>query len=380
MQVEYEVLDLTSNYVLAKSVHEGIFDDKKDSFFTSWAWIDSWVSTFNQLVNENKKYKLKLVLIKKNKKIIAMLFCGIKDDYPFIPFFSKKAFLGATGIKKIDDIFIEKNNILFIDSEKLWTIDFKKLLSSLNVQQLSIPGIDSDAWSRVIDQLNINNDCVVINEMPTYIVDLVRVRNNSCDFVSILSSNKRRQINRTIKYYGGVESLSIDSPSSLDEALIFFDELVQLHDIKWRKKQKKSSFSTEAVVLFHRQLIFESWGEGKICLYRVSKKDSVIGCLYGFISNNSFLFYQSAFSYVADNKIKTGLICHSLLINNLAQGGLGEYDFLAGASQYKKSLSTGSYSMSWVDVYKYQWQCSLVKYLFNLKRRFNYFINILKRP
>ena len=62
MQVEYEVLDLTSNYVLAKSVHEGIFDDNKDSFFTSWAWIDSWVDcrTSRQII----KIRLRLTIIR----------------------------------------------------------------------------------------------------------------------------------------------------------------------------------------------------------------------------------------------------------------------------------------------------------------------------
>lgn len=378
MHTDLEVLDFPTNYEYAMDIHCQIFDPSRDSFFISWSWIDSWLQIFNKVVDKNDEVEnqIKFLIIKIDNKPVATCFCGITRNKGRSLFSCKKGYLGATGIQEIDNIYIEKNNI--ISSTDSWHVDINKVLSSLDVDRLSFPGVDHDSWEAISKQFNIDKKNSIISSVLTYIINLDTVRNSSSGYLGTLSSNKRHQISRTIKHYGSIQDLTIESPVSLDNALKIFDELVNLHNYQWVKKIENSSFSNKVVYDFHHDLISKSWGDGAIGIYKISNKKSVIGYIYGFFSNDTFFFYQSAFSYSDDNKVKTGLLCHALLIDHLAELGLGKYDFLAGDAQYKKSLSNNSYTMNWVDIYRYRWQCGLVKIVRQCRKKINHLVNTLR--
>ena len=48
---------------------------------------------------------------------------------------------------------------------------------------------------------------------------------------------------------------------------------------------------------------------------------------------------MSALQYEDDPKVKPGLVCHALCIQDHLQGQKSVYDFLAGDSRYKQSLA-----------------------------------------
>jgi CelD/BcsL family acetyltransferase involved in cellulose biosynthesis len=62
-------------------------------------------------------------------------------------------------------------------------------------------------------------------------------------------------------------------------------------------------------------------------------------------------FYQSAFVYESDNRLKPGLLTHALAIQALLDGGYGRYDLLAAdgpdGSRYKASLATDKGRLAW---------------------------------
>jgi len=371
MDAEFELLDLPSNLPQAKQVHDQGFDSKKDSFFIGWSWISSWVNIFCQVMQKKGvgDCQLKLLVIKENDKVLASLFCGIHTRSILWIFKSKKAFIGATGIQEVDSICIEKNNILFTKKDDLFQLDINDVLFFLGVECLSVPGIKDSSWNMFSKMLGVDKKRSIIRAVPTYYVNLSAIQSVNGDYLSILSANKRSQINRSLKFYGGRESVYIEKPSSLDEALEMFDDLFILHSEQWKKKEIPSSFANTTAKQFHHYLILSAWEAGEIGLYKIRNNKCVIGYLYGFISHGTFLFYQSAFMYEEDNKIKSGLLCHLLLIEYLIDRGFRSYDFLAGDSQYKKSLSTDSYMMNWIDIYKYDWHCFLVKKIRYCKRR-----------
>jgi CelD/BcsL family acetyltransferase involved in cellulose biosynthesis len=64
-----------------------------------------------------------------------------------------------------------------------------------------------------------------------------------------------------------------------------------------------------------------------------------VGVLYNFVDRGRVYFYQSGFHYSPDNRLKPGLVMHYLAVEHcLSNPELAEYDFLAGDSQYKRSL------------------------------------------
>jgi CelD/BcsL family acetyltransferase involved in cellulose biosynthesis len=85
------------------------------------------------------------------------------------------------------------------------------------------------------------------------------------------------------------------------------------------------------------QLLRTRAGDGKI-----------VGHLYNFVYRGRVYCYQSGFARFADNRMKPGLVSHHLAIVMSRAGGLRYYDFLAGDSRYKRSLSNRVGEMVWI--------------------------------
>jgi hypothetical protein len=60
--------------------------------------------------------------------------------------------------------------------------------------------------------------------------------------------------------------------------------------------------------------------------------------------------FQSGFRYEEDSRIKPGLVCHALALARYADEGALEYDFLAGDGQHKRSLATGTRTLTWTTL------------------------------
>ena len=86
---------------------------------------------------------------------------------------------------------------------------------------------------------------------------------------------------------------------------------------------------------------------------------TIVGFLYNIRRGQWFYSYQSGFNYEADRKLKPGLVSHCLAMQRYLDRGASAYDFLAGDSRYKLSLSNSQHQLCWVVVHK-----DLLKYRF----------------
>jgi CelD/BcsL family acetyltransferase involved in cellulose biosynthesis len=185
-----------------------------------------------------------------------------------------------------------------------------------------------------------------IDRVPCPIVDLAKVR-EAGDYTKMLGGSTRSQIRRSRKLYGARGKLVLEVAASPAQALAFFDELVELHRRAWSDRGGPGAF-LPFVHTFHRRLIERRHAAGEVQLLRARAGDTTIGCLYNFVWQGNVLFYQSGLAYEADHKLKPGLVCHALAIEHDARAGHHWYDFLAGQSRYKQSLSTGARELVWV--------------------------------
>jgi hypothetical protein len=81
--------------------------------------------------------------------------------------------------------------------------------------------------------------------------------------------------------------------------------------------------------------------------------------------------YQSGLHYSSDNRLKPGFLTHYLAIRHcLEQTALQEYDFLAGDSQYKRSLTTANRPLSWIVVRRLTVPTLLFRALRWVKRKY----------
>jgi CelD/BcsL family acetyltransferase involved in cellulose biosynthesis len=160
-------------------------------------------------------------------------------------------------------------------------------------------------------------------------------------YLGCLSSNRRQQARRLIREASRVEAkFELVGSSEADQA---FDQLVQLHQIRWNVDGRPGVFAAPRFARFHRDLVRAWLPMERAVLARLSIGSIPAAVLYGFRTGNRFDFYQSGVSRDASTPLRSpGSLAHLLLMRELAGRGVVTYDFLRGASAHKEALSTGA--------------------------------------
>ena len=81
-------------------------------------------------------------------------------------------------------------------------------------------------------------------------------------------------------------------------------------------------------------------------------------------------FYQCAFDYEKDNRLKPGLVSHYLCINKYMDEGIRYYDLMAGENQYKSSVSKRSETLQSVHLCRKNFRFQALNYLGKIKDKF----------
>jgi len=299
-----------------------------NSIFTHWYFIATWLAFIN--------YKGKLLTVSFKGDIIGLAILtentlfknGVKV---------KQLWLNRTGDPKLDQIWNEYNDILCE----------KGLEYSIRGAVINFFETELTTFDELIIGVSIEN----IKETPrshkimphvswqavSYQTDLkLEYKNWQC-FIKSLSANTRYQIKRSAKLFGGIDNLKINAAKNAEEAVNFLVEAGKLHKIRW--KNQNSGFENDKFVEFHQQFIKQNFHLNVIDVLEISTPEQAICYLYNFRYENKVYFYLSGIKYSKDNKLKPGLLAHSLAISYYADQGFKYYDFMGGEGRYKESLS-----------------------------------------
>jgi CelD/BcsL family acetyltransferase involved in cellulose biosynthesis len=143
--------------------------------------------------------------------------------------------------------------------------------------------------------------------------------------------------------------LCIERASTKEDALAWLGELRRWHQARWTSRGQPGAFACPFFERFLRGLVERGLGEGVVDILRVNAGRHELGYLYNFVYRDRVSNYQSGFQFGPDGRHKPGLVAHALAVQYYASNNpsLRKYGFLAGATQYKRSLSTGSEELSW---------------------------------
>ena len=308
------------------------------SFFLTSEWVETWLEVFGEQLDPRL-----LVFVEAGEPVGACLLVRRLHWRKFIPM--RRLHLNCSGEDHDDGTCVEYNRLL------------------------CLPGRDADvaaalgAWIRRIrwDELALDGmeSVPALTEgcrpetslRPSYYVDLATLRSSGAGYDSVLSSNTRQQIRRSIRIYEEAAGpLTVEQPRDKRMALEFLEELAELHQKAWSDKGKPGVFASNRFRRFHSRLIERSFTDGRVQLIRVASASQVVGLLYSFLYQGRIYFYQSGFAYQPDNRAKPGLMTHYLAISHyLAERpDVDQYDFLAGDSQYKRSLAKDQRTLEWL--------------------------------
>jgi CelD/BcsL family acetyltransferase involved in cellulose biosynthesis len=340
------------------------------SAFTSWSWIDAWLSTSTDAA-------IALVSARQAGRVVALALltrgpsnglAGILGRY--------RLALHRRADGKDAALFIEYNDIL-VDRSCA-----RAARSAVLQFLIEAPPFALGAWSwGELDLPGLTRDAIApVRELPLVIeerarecawVDFARARRPVTreDYLSTLTRNTRAQLRRAFRIAEADGTITLTVARGSEQRRHWLAELRDLHQDSWQRlKGKPGAFSAPVFAAVAEALVRD--GGDTVELARISAGDRTLGLLLNFVHRGHVYAYQSGFAYRDDNRFKPGLICHAQAIVHSARAGRAGYHFMAGESRYKTSLATASETLFWVTLRRPGALTTLERKLSALKARF----------
>ncbi len=324
----------------------GLASDENKNVFFSWIWIESWI----HILRDN--FDLNLFVIYKGDEVTGCVFLNIVNQYRHKYIKSNQIYLNEMNVSGYNMAF-EYNGVLVKSDHK-----------SQAYQLLAKYLLDEDCWDELVLDAMVIEDFRELAQHFNYetvidkressrqaLFDLDHCLDKEHFRRSILSRNKRTQINRSIKMieqeHGDVH---ISVADNIEQALLYFKNLEVLHTAYWKSKGQTGVFKNSNWVTFHKRIIKNGMVNENIQLIHIHCNRYTIGYLYNLVFDNVVYNIQSGFNYTDDNRFKPGYLSHWLVIEYNRKKGIAMYDFLAGNEDYKKSLSNHEIPLVWASI------------------------------
>ena len=123
----------------------------------------------------------------------------------------------------------------------------------------------------------------------------------------------------------------IDETGDLDG---FFEDLVTLHQARWRLCGRPGVFSSDVFSRFHREIIRRFHRRGWLCSAVLRGGGKTLAAYYGFRMGGTAFAYQMGVD-TGVPRLAPGLVVHAMVIERAMGEGYTEYDFLRGDDSYK---------------------------------------------
>jgi hypothetical protein len=302
------------------------------SAFIGWFWVKQWLAQKNL-----STHNCLCVEVMQGQDTVGLALFGIKTKRVFLGLSFNQYFLHKSGNTKEDQTWIEHNTfLLHKDYEQQLSNEICQALAKIqSIDDIKI-GLSSPHF---IDTLNFTGFKFRTElSSPGYLANLVGFTTLD-DYLASLSKNTRSHIKRSIKLLNEQSPLRLVLAKDTAEKDTVLKNIADLHRIKWRSTVYGSGFDNPCFYNFHQGLIQDEHSAQNCRLYTLYQDDIALGHVYLLTQGDRWSFYLSALHFSDDNRIKVGLVIHSLVIEQAIKEGVRVYDFLAGEAQYKNSLS-----------------------------------------
>jgi len=298
-------------------------------YFLTWDWFGSWL--------KQVKKPFYLLQATYNNQVVALsvIFENTRRVFNFRN--KTQWWLNRTGDEEFDQSWIEYNDFLV---DKKYANDLREALVLFISKQ--------DKWSEFVAGMlsnEVENFLDYLSYSKRYIIEdsgyQINLNDISTSFKSdVLSRNTRQKINQTQRLLTQQGSLSFKVFTSQKDKLSKVSSVAAFHINKWKNSETPSGFENPVFAnCLEEQLKSEHSEVAELTL-----NNRPIAYLINYLYEGRVYFYLSGLSDEFEGKIKLGLYLHSLTIEYYRAQNLTYYDFLAGNSRYKQSLSNSFYT------------------------------------
>jgi len=329
-------------------------------FFLTWDWIGAWIKE-----TQGPFYILKAT---RSGQVVALAFIFEKKRKALSIYPVTQWWLNRTGDDKYDQTWIEYNDFLIDKAfERDVRFSLVEFLSKQTLWDELICGMITADAERELSLLSKNKQYII--EDVGYQVNLTEIHQSYTS--EVLSRNTRQKLNQTCRMLEKKGQLVFSVLTTAQEKLIALEMIKSMHIKKWKGSDTPSGFTNAVFIASLEDQVISEYCE----ISKLSMEGKAIGFLINYIFQGRVYFYLSALCDKFDGKIKLGMYLHSLSIAHYKESGLIFYDFLAGKSRYKQSLTNASYIQNMCN---YQKANVWLKIESLLKRVRNKFILIMR--
>ena len=324
-------LQPASAYAGLKAEWQDLENRAELTVFLSWQWLGHWLKTYKPAA---------LVLkVTEGDRIIGLGLLVETSERRHGVLKSRCLRLHQTGQRLQDQIWIEYNGFLSEKGEedRVAAASLKYLCEELpEWDEFIVGAIDSTDADRYAQLTGLHKH--IRWEAPCFGVNLDELRRGGVHYLDTLSRNTRYQINRCERLYQQRGLVQLQRPDSIEGALALFDRIGPRHLQRWGSGADQSGFANPDFVHFHRELIRTQWADGGIDLVSLMAGDQEIASFYNLLHKGVIYFYLGGMETETDNRLKPGLLGHTLCIEDYRHHGFHYYDFMGGEERYKANL------------------------------------------
>ncbi len=368
-----------SDYPLDKLEQEwnSLFNRSAGCFFLSWNWIGSWLSilpTFDDV------YVVRAVNCSHSLNGYALddllgfgIFCETKvRRHGFVK--SKQWHLHRTGNEKLDQIWIEYNDLLLVKNPLINKQVEKAIWQYVNSNNKYSPDeiLVNLAANKALTSLITSLDKKVITQK------FIGYRKSTSDFdpqtlFTFKSKSTIKQITKTKRLLNNLGSYEIEHATDPTTVLSNLRRTQKWHIKKWEQTNTPSGFKNRAFIKFHERLLTynDESSEYNVLAVTLKLNKEIVGVNYCFYDSGSIYFYLACLKPFDDNRLKVGQLLHFYTMTIAKDENRAYYDFLAGDQSYKSKLSDE----------KVQFECITIqkkKFVFKLESCLSWIKNTLK--
>ena len=311
-----------------------------NNFFLRWEWLWAWWKAYKE-----ENYELCILLIYRGDDLIGIApFYIVHKSWRNLFSYRRLMFLGT----KEGNVISEYMDVICRDGDEedvlRNVVEFvaqEDLCDDISLHMI-------DASSKTVNCLETISHNMKFLHIAADKVEspYIRLNDGYGGFLNGLSSTMRYKIRTNEKR---LESCNDAAFTKTDDILEFdrdFEELVRLHQCRWKLRKLHGSFSNDRFRNFQKMVMPYILKNGHLELRFLSVSGKNIAALYNIRYNNKIYFYQSGLDTSFDNKLAPGLLLHNHSIKEAVSNGLKEYDFLPMGN-------LDSYKKHWTKDYRY---------------------------
>jgi CelD/BcsL family acetyltransferase involved in cellulose biosynthesis len=188
----------------------------------------------------------------------------------------------------------------------------------------------------------------VVSLRPTGLSPYIPLPGAWDDYLHALGASSRYVVTRSLRELdawageGGWQVHRATTERELDDGMRV---LRALHAERWSSAGRSGVFASDRFVRFHEDVMprFLRGADGvALDLAWLMARGEPIAAAYNFVYRRKVYFYQSGRKVDLPKSLRPGIAMHAIAIRRSIEAGLREYDFLAGASRYKRELALAS--------------------------------------